>query len=318
MNDIKVSIIIPMWNVETYIEGCIRNVQNQDFTEGLECIIVDDCGQDKSGEIAQQAIDLYQGPIVFKLIKHPFNKGCGAARNTGIRNATGQYVYFLDADDKILPHCISAMFDIAERHDYPDMVLGNFSIGHGKTSKFFLNENLPEYTNDKKWISQLFLLRKRELGSHVWNRLFSRDLFEKHQKMFFNEDLKTAEDHHLRFYVGKYVKSIGICRKITYEYNHPTYNKNPHSILQSVNAKSKREKRELYARTFKLILDDWLDNASEPFLENQIIMIKSCYNSWTLENGKGSRKIKKRIQFLGGEFSIKENFKFSRVGILIR
>ena len=71
----KVSIIIPVYNVELYVEECLQSVANQTMTEGIECIIVDDRGQDNSMDIVRHFVDDYQGAISFHILKHEKNSG---------------------------------------------------------------------------------------------------------------------------------------------------------------------------------------------------------------------------------------------------
>ena len=71
----KIPIIIPVYNVEQYIEECLMSFTNQTMTEGIECIIVDDCGQDNSATIAKHFVDSYQGDIRFTFIQREKNGG---------------------------------------------------------------------------------------------------------------------------------------------------------------------------------------------------------------------------------------------------
>ena len=71
----RISIIIPVYNVELYVEECLQSVANQTMTEGIECIIVDDCGQDNSATIAKHFVDSYQGDIRFTFIQREKNGG---------------------------------------------------------------------------------------------------------------------------------------------------------------------------------------------------------------------------------------------------
>ena len=66
----RISIVIPIYNVESYISRCFHSVMNQTFTGDLECILIDDCGQDKSVEIVERMIRDYNGPIQFRILHH--------------------------------------------------------------------------------------------------------------------------------------------------------------------------------------------------------------------------------------------------------
>ena len=94
-NKPKISVIIPVYNVEKYIQECIESVMNQTFKD-IEIICINDCGLDNSIKIVEA---LAQKDDRIKILKHKYNKGVGPARNTGIKNAKGDYIFFLDSDD---------------------------------------------------------------------------------------------------------------------------------------------------------------------------------------------------------------------------
>ena len=129
MNNIfpKVSIIIPVYKVEEYIEDCILSVMSQTFLGGLECIIVDDCTPDNSIALIQKLIKDYKGNIQFKIVHHKENKGLSSARNTGLKYAKGEYVYFLDSDDELYPTCIQDLALPLSKKKY-DFVIGDYSV----------------------------------------------------------------------------------------------------------------------------------------------------------------------------------------------
>ena len=79
VNLYKISIIIPVYNVEPYISDCLQSVMRQTYKGEIECILVDDCGTDKSVEIAEKRIAEYDGPIEFKVLHHDHNRGLSAA-----------------------------------------------------------------------------------------------------------------------------------------------------------------------------------------------------------------------------------------------
>ena len=120
----KISIIIPIYNVAEYITECLQSVMRQTYKGEIECILVDDCGKDKSISVAEQLISDYKGQIEFRILHHEHNRGLSAARNTGTDAATGDYIYYLDSDDYISDDCIEVLTQPLEVCEY-DMVLGD-------------------------------------------------------------------------------------------------------------------------------------------------------------------------------------------------
>lgn len=97
---IQISIITPVYKVEPYIRRCLQSVLSQTY-ENIECIIVNDATPDKSMEVVDEVLKAYSGAIKFKIINHEKNQGLSAARNSGVRAATGDYLFFLDSDDEL-------------------------------------------------------------------------------------------------------------------------------------------------------------------------------------------------------------------------
>lgn len=118
-----VSIGVPVYNVELYIEKCLISIFDQTY-QNLEIIIVDDCGNDNTMNIISNLQNSHPKGKLIRVIKHPSNRGIGEARNTIIDSAKGKYLYFLDADDYIEPDTISLMTNEAEAHQ-TDAVLAS-------------------------------------------------------------------------------------------------------------------------------------------------------------------------------------------------
>ena len=100
-----ISIIIPVYNVEKYIRRCLNSVLAQTYKD-YEIILVDDGSSDKSSVICDEYAEIESNIQVI----HKDNQGPSHTRNVGIENAKGQYVYFLDSDDYIIPECIEILY----------------------------------------------------------------------------------------------------------------------------------------------------------------------------------------------------------------
>lgn len=112
---LRVSFIVPFYNVEPYIEECIRSLYNQDIPqEEYEVICIDDCSPDGSRAIVER---LQQEYPTLKLLRTPENLRQGGARNMGLDIAQGKYIWFVDSDDYIIPNCLKRMLDLMDKEN---------------------------------------------------------------------------------------------------------------------------------------------------------------------------------------------------------
>lgn len=123
---IFVSIVVPVYGVEKYVKRCLESIDSQSYPD-LEVIIVNDCTKDRSMEVIDSFIkNESRHPAIYKVVNHKKNKGLSEARNTGIKEAKGDFIYFLDSDDYISHDCINGMADCIRRFDV-DIVFGNIT-----------------------------------------------------------------------------------------------------------------------------------------------------------------------------------------------
>lgn len=154
-----ISIVIPIYNIEPYIEDCLKSVASQTCLEKgvtCECILVDDCGTDQSIAICERFVSDYKGTISFQILHHEHNRGLSAARNTGMEIAQGEYVYFLDSDDKITPDCLEKLYAKAKETD-ADVTFGSYET-FGCEHNQYITEGTPFVTAWNKLCKRSFLL----------------------------------------------------------------------------------------------------------------------------------------------------------------
>lgn len=123
-----VSIVMPFYNVEAYVEASIRSVFAQTYP-CLELLAVDDCGTDGSRGIVEELAECHPDNVTVSILTHPKNRGLAAARNTGVDAAKGKYVFFLDSDDRITPNCIMLLAERAEQTNAQMVVGGYRNVG---------------------------------------------------------------------------------------------------------------------------------------------------------------------------------------------
>lgn len=109
---VKISFILPCYNVAPYVGRCIESIETQDIPqEEYEVICVDDCSKDNTVEVIEQYQARYSN---VQLVRHEVNQTAGGARNTGVREAKGEYLWFVDPDDAVFPNVLKAISDKIE------------------------------------------------------------------------------------------------------------------------------------------------------------------------------------------------------------
>lgn len=262
MNQYKISVIIPVYNVEPYIEACLQSVANQTMTDGIECILVDDCGTDNSVSLAEGFIGSYTGNIKFSLIHREQNGGLSAARNIGIQTALGEYLYFLDSDDEISPNCMELMWGLIAKYGKINMVQGSFYETE-QEYKTLSSYQIPEVTNNRKVI-KIFLLSYAGDIVGAQSRLIRKDVLVQHH-LLFKEGI-IHEDNHWTFFLAKYITSMAFCPVRTYYHRF-----NPTSITGNINVVNETMAYKTLVSDFCANIDNFLPGHQKELILNTLI-----------------------------------------------
>lgn len=168
----KISVIVPVYNVEEYLPRCVDSILNQ-TCENLEIILVDDGSPDGSGAIC----DGYAARDARIRVIHQQNGGLSAARNAGIDVASGDYLAFVDSDDFLEPDAYERMLAAAKKFDVPIVVAGRWDVS-GKTGAKTkgLCPKVEEKISAQELVGRIFLWD--HCDSSACDKLFARDLFE--------------------------------------------------------------------------------------------------------------------------------------------
>ena len=184
-----VSVIIPVYNVERYLKKCIDSILNQTY-KNLEIILVDDGSTDCSSKIC----DEYAKNDTRILVIHKANGGQSEARNIGISESKGEYIFFVDSDDYIEYNAIETMLEIAENKN-ADMVIADIYSVNEKGE--ILNEGKGQYTfqNESLFSAEEAAQAFAELDWGPWNKLYKRSV---HKNIYFPKG-KIHEDEAIMF-----------------------------------------------------------------------------------------------------------------------
>lgn len=200
--------------MERYLKRCLISVLNQTYQGSLECILVNDCTPDDSMKVVHDMLLNYTGKIEMKLLYHEKNRGLSAARNTGIRHATGDYLYFLDSDDEISLNCIETLVDSVLQYPRVDIVQGNIIVTDPAMKWLDISKsNFPVYTEDQNWIRNNML---STIPVTAWNKLI-RKQFLLDYDLWFREGI-IHEDSHWCLFANEHIRTIAFCTTPTYYY----------------------------------------------------------------------------------------------------
>ncbi len=242
-----ISIIIPVYNVEHYVRDSILSALEQTYPN-IEYLIVDDCGSDNSIAIIQQVLKTHKRAEAVSFIRHDNNKGVSAARNTALAYAHGDYVYFMDPDDRLIPDCITLHHKAITKSN-SDLTLANIKV-EGKQTVHV--KPLPE---DVANYSPQLSFYKLVWNSSVCNRLYKMSVI-KDNALQFNTQLVINEDCAWNYEYVKHCSSLSVVEGGIETY---IYTYNTHSVTrQTKNALRKLQSQLLL---IQMMRNDYMSGA---------------------------------------------------------
>jgi len=170
-----ITVSIPLYNTSKWISRAIMSVFNQTFTD-YELLLIDDCGDDNSVEIAEKLIQNHRLGYKARIIHHPYNMSLGTVRNTAIDEAQGDYIMFLDGDDALLPNCLEILMSSVTSYPY-DFVAGSAEC---RSNDGILDENATSFNRYRLTDIELYdhnqiiqeTLIKCNIYIPIWNKLY--------------------------------------------------------------------------------------------------------------------------------------------------
>lgn len=209
MQEIKVSVIVPIYNTEKFLKKCIDSIVNQTLEE-IEIILINDGSTDNSHNICEEYSKKYP-----KKIRYINNKniGCSATRNLGISLAQGEYIAFVDSDDYIDKEMYQEMYEKAKKEDL-DIITSGVRYQYIYINPIKIQESCP-----KNIKNNLDLLSPSNRIANCYNKLFKKELI-KRKNIKFLETIHNAEDLVFCFEVFCVAKKISYIEKSYYNYIH--------------------------------------------------------------------------------------------------
>ncbi|MEN3324125.1 glycosyltransferase family 2 protein [Mariniflexile soesokkakense] len=229
---IKISVIIPMYKVEQYIQKCIDSVYNQGYKESaFEIIAIDDESPDNSLSLVNEISKNHNNITVVS----QKNKGLGGARNTGIEYAKGTYLLFLDADDYLLPNALKEIIDIAIKYDLDILEFG----AQGVLPNGAISYEVSKCTNGTIYNGVTYYNNLKYMNS-ACNKLYNRELLVTNNIKFIEKIY--IEDFEFNTRVFFYSKKVMAIKNIVAHY------------LQSPNSITRNTSKEKKAKMLSDIL----------------------------------------------------------------
>ncbi len=224
---IDISVIVPIYGVECYVEECLRSLFTQTKTDGVEFILVDDCSPDNSMQIVEKVVSEYP-QLDIKIFRHEVNLGLPCVRQAGVDAARGEYIIHIDSDDSVHPHMLSGMFEAALKNNADVVVCDYYTTYTNK--KILRRQSVPDsglecYNQLSRW----------QLSGFVWNKLIKRSLCSRSDLKYIN-GINLWEDS---IYMGKVYL---LAQKIVH---HPEayiyYKKRSSSLSAVLNSKAQQD-----------------------------------------------------------------------------
>lgn len=264
MNSPKVSIIVPIYGVEKYIEKCAISLFEQTYSN-VEYVFVDDCTMDKSIEILNEVIRRYPIRIpTVRILHHSKNRGLSAARNTGIDASSGDYVLHVDSDDYIDKTTVEICVEKALETE-ADIVLFGTNYQYDNFCRVVL-PNLPP-KNLEEFRKDLIL---GNVQHSIWGKLFKRELYIKNDIKAI-EGLHQGEDYAVITRLAYFAQSISIIQ-------HPLYN---YLVRTNIYTFNERNVRDVY-NSWQVVYDFYKNKTDYTVYADALRQRLLSFYSWQI------------------------------------
>ena len=222
MNEALVSVVLPIYNVEMYLERCIESIVNQTY-KNLEIILVDDGSPDHCPQIC----DEWGKKDSRVRVVHKVNAGLGMARNTGIEYATGKYICFFDSDDYVKTDTIEKTVGLAEKVNADIVTFGYSNVdNNGLVKSEYVPSTVKEIFHGKEvqeeFLPDMLAERKESVNKRLhmsaWASLYSMKLIKESGWKFVSEREIIAEDVYSLLVLYKSVQCVAVLSEALYFY----------------------------------------------------------------------------------------------------
>lgn len=211
-----VSIIVPVYNVKSYVGECVESLCRQTYTN-LEILLVDDGSTDGSGEVC----DEYAGRDERIRVIHQANRGLSGARNMGLDDVQGEYIAFVDSDDLVSPNYIETLYELLMKYEADIAACAYIKVTTEQLAD--IREKVLSLDNVKEICMPSVKLLKQWHGKYkqqetvAWNKLYCRELWNGRRKIRFPEG-RNHEDVLISHLVVQGAKTIVLTTEILYFY----------------------------------------------------------------------------------------------------
>lgn len=264
----RLSVIIPIYNVEPYIVRCLDSVAGQTWTD-MEILCVDDGSTDKSGELCEQYAQKDRRIKVY----HKENGGAASARNVGLKHAGGEYIAFVDPDDWIEPEMFESVISRMEACDADMGVCGFFKDWDDREEEM---QNTPAVCGDVFGTDDiLFYAFKRYsykgFGGYLWNKVIKSELlYRTGETLKFDEALKVGEDVLFFAMTALRVQRAAYVDRALYHYYQRTS-----SLVHAGSIEERSGSLVMYARLINLFQERGIDSRVLPYVKRFYVYIAS-------------------------------------------
>lgn len=254
-----VSIIVPIYNVENFIEKCATTLFNQDY-KNIEYIFVNDATPDNSMEVLQNVIDKFSNrKDDIKIINNQINQGSSLTRKIGLDNASGEYVLFVDSDDWVELDMVSSLYKKAKESGADIIIFDYFKNYQNKETE---HNSLKQKLNKKDAFIDAAI--KGEIDGFIWTKFCKRTIYK-------NVDFPKFsffEDVYITIQIFYYSDKIDYLEKKFLHYNQA----NENSITKKVfSDKNKKDLKEFVIKTKKFLANNYPNHKNEENLRIRVL-----------------------------------------------